>query len=523
MRVLVADPLSDAGVGELASHFDVDVRTGLPKDELIDAIGDYDAVVVRSATQLDADVLAAAGRLKVIARAGIGLDNVDVETATERGIIVCNAPRSNVISAAEHTIALLLALARDVPRAHAHLSDGRWERDAHKGVELHNKTLGVVGLGRVGQLVAQRCLAFGMKLIAYDPFITPDRAARLGATLIDDIDELCRDADVITVHLPKTDGTVGLIGEEQLRIMKPTALLMNTSRGGLVDEDALHTALAEGWIAGAGLDVFVEEPATDSPLIKLDNAVVTPHLGASTHEAQDRAGTTAADDIRRALDGELVPNAVNLPVDASVPARVQPFLPLGERLGRLFSALSETAPSDVRVEFQGKLAKEDTEALTLSVLCGLVSDGWDEPVTFVNATQVAEERGLKLSTADVHEPHELVSLVRITAGALTLAATLVGATGQERLVEAWGFDVDLHLTDHLLFLRYQDRPGVVGVVGRELGDAGVNVAAMQVARQESEGDALMVLGIDEPAPEGVLADMASTIGANKVQQVALGP
>lgn len=521
MRVLVADKLSERGVEELAEHFDVHVRTGLSKEELVEAIREYDGVVVRSSTTIDADVIAAADRLKVIARAGIGLDNVDVPAATEKGVIVCNAPQSNVISAAEHAVALLLALARKIPAAHASLTRGEWNRSAFSGTELHGKTLGVLGLGRIGALVAQRCSSFGMRLLAYDPYVSTERAARMGVELVPTIDELCRAADVVSVHLPKTPDTLGAIGEDQLRAMKPTALLVNAARGGIVDEGALHSALTEGWIAGAGLDVFDPEPKTDSPLFGLDNVVVTPHLGASTEEAQDKAGTMVAEAVRLALAGEYVPSAVNVQVSAGIPESVKPFMPLAEKLGRIFTALHAGAANELTIEYRGKLADEETQALTLSVLRGLLTDVSSEPVTFVNAPLLADERGLKVSTLTSRETADFVSLVRLRAGDVRVAGTLVGTANRERLVEVMGFDVDMEPTDHMVFFAYADRPGIVGLLGTRLGDVGVNIASMQVGRRDAGGEALIGMTLDSAIPNGVLDEIAAEIGATTARQIDL--
>lgn len=521
MRILVADKLSEVGVEELAEHFDVDVRTGLDKASLVEAIPDYDGVVVRSATTIDADVIAAGQRLKVIARAGIGLDNVDVPAATARGVVVCNAPQSNIISAAEHAMALLLSLARQVPQAHASLVGGQWKRSAFSGTELHGKVLGVAGLGRIGALVAQRCSAFGMQLRAYDPFISRERAAQMGVELVDDITELCRAADVVTVHLPKNNDTVGIIGEEQLRAMKPSALLVNTARGGIVDEAALHTALSQGWITGAALDVFDPEPKTDSPLFDLDNVVVTPHLGASTTEAQDKAGTMVAEAVRLALAGDYVPSAVNVQVAAGIPERVKPYMGLTQTIGRVVTALQPTGVSGVTLEFRGRLADEDTSALTLSALRGLLTDIASEPVTFVNAPLLADERGLEVSTVTSRETRDYVSLVRVAAGEVAVAGTLIGASDRPRLVEVWGFAVDMEPTDHMVFFRYSDRPGVVGEIGGRLGRAGVNIATMQVGRRTAGGEALIAMSVDSAIPAEAVDDIAEAIGASAARQIDL--
>lgn len=521
MRVLVADQLSEAGVAALAAEFDVDVRTGLAKSELLAAIGGYDAVVVRSATQIDADVIAAGDKLKVVARAGIGLDNVDVRAATARGVLVCNAPQSNVVSAAEHTVALLLSLARMIPQADRSLRAGAWKRSAFQGVELQGKVLGVLGLGRVGTLVAQRASAFGMRIHAYDPYVSADRAARMGVTLVDTVPELCALSDILTVHLPKTPETLGIVGEAELRAMKPSARVVNTARGGLIDEEALHRALSEGWIAGAALDVFSTEPMTDSPLFALDNVVVTPHLGASTSEAQDKAGTMVAESVVQALRGEFVPSAVNLAVGAALPDHLQPYLPLVEKLGRLFTALHVGPVPELTVEYVGRVASEDTSPLNLGALKGLLTDVVSEPVTFVNAPLLADERGLKVSTLTSASSEDYVSLVRLCAGDVRVAGTLVGPSNRERLVEAWGFGIDMEPTDHMAFFRYVDRPGIIGQIGGALGERGVNIAAMQVGRREAGGEALMAMAVDSRIAAGVVDEIAAAIGATDARTLDL--
>ena len=521
MRVLVADELSDAGVAVLAEHVDVDVRTDLPKNELVAAIGDYDGIVVRSATTVDADVIAAARNLKVIARAGIGLDNVDVPAATARGVIVCNAPQSNVISAAEHTVALLLALVRRIPEAHESLRRGEWKRSALQGVELHGKTLGLLGLGRVGALVAQRCNAFGMRLLAYDPYVSAERAARMGVELVGTVPELCAVSDVLTVHLPKSADTIGIIGSDELRAMKPTARVVNTARGGIVDEDALYIALSEQWIAGAALDVFSTEPMTDSKLFTLDNIVVTPHLGASTTEAQDKAGTMVAEAVVLALKGEFVPTAVNVQVAADVPEVVRPYMALAEKLGRLCTALREGPANEVTVEYVGRIAEEDTQAATLSALKGVLTDVVHEPVTFVNAPLLAEDRGLRVSTVASSSSQDYLSLVRVRAGDVEVAGTLLGPKNRERLVKVWGFDVDMEPADHMMFFRYVDRPGIVGQIGNVLGEAGINIASMQVGRQEAGGQALIAMAVDSAVPHDVLERIKELIGSPDARGISL--
>lgn len=519
MKVLVADSLSEAGVNALSAHFDTHVRTGLDKAELLEIIGEYHAVVVRSQTTIDADVIAAASSLQVIARAGIGLDNVDVDAATARGVLVCNAPQSNVISAAEHTVALLLALARQIPGADASLRAGEWRRSDFEGTELHDKVLGVVGLGRVGVLVAQRLMSFGMRLVAYDPFVSTERAARIGVDLVPTVTELCEIADVITVHLPKNPETVGIIGEEQLRRMKPTGLVVNTARGGIVDEKALNEALTGGWIAGAALDVYDEEPTTDSPLFKQPNTVVTPHLGASTSEAQDKAGTMVADAVRLALQGEVVPSAVNLQMGSGIPESAKPFLPLAESLGWLLAALHSGQANELSAEYLGRVAENDTQGLTLSALKGLLGGVVSEPVTYVNAPLLADERGLKVSTRTSSAAEDYVSLLRLSAGDAQVAGTLVGTTNRPRLVSVWGFAIDMELSPHMAFFRYVDRPGIVARIGAWMGDASVNIASMQVGRQAAGGDALIAMSVDSPVGDDLMRAVAEDIGASDAQGV----
>jgi len=525
VKILVADQLAEAGVAALAREHDVDVRTGLAKAELLATVGPYHAIVVRSATTIDADVIAAAGELQVIARAGVGLDNVDVEAATKSGVIVCNAPQSNTISAAEHTVALLLALARNVPQAHAALIEGRWERSRWTGTELHDKTLGVIGLGRIGTLVAQRCHAFGMRLVAYDPFVAPERAARLGIDLLPTVDEVLEQADVVTIHLPKTPETLGLIDAERLARMQPTARLINVARGGIVVEEDLARALKDGVIAGAAVDVFAAEPTTASPLFGLDNAIVTPHLGASTEEAQDKAGTQVAEFVNLALRGEFVPSAVNVqggPIDD----RIKPYLPLGEELGRLLTALSSTGLSgEVTVEYLGDLAEADGRTLGLSVLKGLLSPVCSEPVTFVNAPLLAEERGINVR--EVSDPHseDYVSVLRVTgigrdARPIRVAGTVLPGD-RERLIEVWNTPVDVEPTQHMCFFRYEDRPGIIGAVGTGFGEAGVNIAAAQVGRSEVGGEAIMALSLDDAVPDDVLDRIAVSIGASEGRAITL--
>jgi D-3-phosphoglycerate dehydrogenase len=501
-RILVTEQLAPGGLAQLrdAGH-EVDERLDLAPAQLLQAVQGAHALIIRSATKVTADVLEAAPDLVVVGRAGIGLDNVDVAAATRRGVMVVNAPQSNILSAAEQTMALLLAQARNVPQAHAALKMGKWERAKWEGIELHGKVLGVVGLGRVGALVAQRALAFGMRLVAYDPYVSAERAKQMGVELMT-LDELVRVADFITIHLPKTPETIGLIGKDFLNRAKPSLRIINTARGGIVDEDALAIAIREGRIAGAGLDVFVEEPCTSSPLFELDSVVVTPHLGASTREAQDKAGDTIAEQVLLALAGDFVPYAVN--VSASEASEtVRPFLPLAERLGSLFASLNEGVPSAFEAAYQGQLADYDTRILTLSVLKGLLGAGSDEPVSYVNAPQLAEERGIDVRESSTKHTQDYVNLITLRGGGHSLAGTLAGLRAEARIVMIDDHMVEVPPARHMLVVRNDDRPGVIGRVGTILGiDAGINISDMDVGRTTEGDGAIMVLAVDElPAPD----------------------
>ena len=519
MRVLVTEKIAERGLERLrdAGH-DVDVREGLSPEELLDAVVGAHALIIRSATKVTAEVLAAGRDLVVVGRAGIGLDNVDVAAATERGVMVVNAPQSNTLSAAEHTMALLLAQARNVPQAHAALIAGRWERSRWEGVELSDKTLGIIGLGRIGKLVAQRALAFGMRLIAYDPFVSAERARQLSVELVT-LEDLMARADFVTLHLAKTPETVGLIGRELLSKAKPSLRLVNVARGGIVDEDALAEALREGKIAGAALDVFAEEPTTESPLFELDNVVVTPHLGASTAEAQDKAGATIAEMVGLALAGDFVPYAVNVSA-AEASETVRPYLPLAERLGRIFAGLAEQVSGAVEIEYQGHIAEYDTRILTLSVLKGFFSVTSGEPVSYVNAPQVAEEQGLEVRPTSTTTARDYVNLITIRAGDHSLAGTLVGLKGVPSIVMIDDHTVDVPPSEHLLVVRNADQPGMIGKVGTIVGEAGVNIDDMAVGSSPEGEKALMVLATDSAVPQEVVEQLRATDGVVSVAAVS---
>jgi D-3-phosphoglycerate dehydrogenase len=506
---------------------EVDEKVGLSPEELREIIGGYDALIVRSATKVDAALIERAENLKVIGRAGIGLDNVDVEAATRHGILVVNAPQSNVLSAAEHTMALLLAQARNIPQAHQALVGGAWEREKWSGIELHGKTLGIVGLGRVGTLVAQRASAFGMRLVAYDPYVAPARAQQMGVDLVETVADVIRRADFITIHLPKTPETVGIIGTEELALARPGARIVNTARGGLIDEAALVNALETGQIAGAAIDVFDGEPVTEHALFKFPNVVVTPHLGASTIEAQDKAGVTIAEQILLAARGEFVPFAVNVDVGADIPEAVRPYLQLAERLGRIAVVLTGSGIESLRFEYHGGIAEHDTRALTLSGLKGAFSAVIHEPVTFVNAPLLAKERGISVEESKSSESVDFVNLVEVRAESqgqtVSVAGVLAAKRDTQRLVRVYGYDLDMTFAPIMAFFRYEDRPGVVGVVGSLLGEAGVNIANMQVARHDQGGEALMGLAVDSAIPEDVLGEIAKKAALRDARLIVLDP
>jgi D-3-phosphoglycerate dehydrogenase len=523
--VLIAEELSPATVAALGPDFEIRSCNGADRAELLAAIVDADALLVRSATKVDAEALAAAPRLKVVARAGVGLDNVDVRAATQAGVMVVNAPTSNIVSAAELAVALMLAAARHVSPAHNALKNGEWKRSRYTGIELYEKTVGIVGLGRIGVLVAQRLSAFGMKVIAYDPYVQAGRAAQMGVRLVD-LDTLLAESDFMSVHLPKTPETVGLIGDEQLHRAKPSLVLVNAARGGIVDEAALFSALKEGRIAAAGLDVFAKEPCTDSPLFELENVVATPHLGASTDEAQEKAGIAVARSVRLALSGELVPDAVN--VQGGVIAEdVRPGIPLTEKLGRIFTGIAGEVAQSIDVEVRGEITDYDVKVLELAALKGVFADIVEEQVSYVNAPLLAAERGCAVRlVADAESPdHRNLITIRGTladSSQVSVSGTLIGIHQKERLVEVNGFDVDLEPTDHLAFFVYEDRPGMVGTVGGILGGAGVNIAGMQVSRDAKGGSALVALSVDTAIPADALAEIQSAIDAGFVRAVNLG-
>jgi D-3-phosphoglycerate dehydrogenase / 2-oxoglutarate reductase len=523
--VLIAEELSPATLEALGPDFEVRNCDGANRAELLEALGKgVDAVLIRSATKMDAEAIAAAKGLRVIARAGVGLDNVDIPASTAAGVMVVNAPTSNIVSAAELAIALLLASARFVSPAHAALRNGKWARSKYTGAELFEKTLGIVGFGRIGQLVAHRMQAFGMNIIAYDPYLQPAKAAQLNVELVE-LDELLKRSDFITIHLPKTKETANLIGEEALKKVKPEVRIINAARGGVLDETALYNAIKEGRVAGAGLDVYATEPCTDSPLFELDQVVATPHLGASTDEAQERAGIAVAVSVRKALGGELVPDAVNVKGGA-IHDEIRPSLPLVEKMAQIGTALAGELPVSMEITVMGDISVHDSSVLAISALKGALLAAGSEDVTYVNAPGLAADRGVTSNVSTTPESNEYRSMISLhlalsNGKSIKVDGTLMGIRKVEKIIAIDAFDLDLPPTENMLFLRYADRPGVVGAVGNALGAAKINIAGMQVARQAQGGSALMAITVDSTVTESVAASVAKEIGADLVRSVSL--
>jgi len=522
--VLIADKLAESTVAALGDDIEVRWVDGPDREKLLAAVPEADALLVRSATTVDAEVLGAAPKLKIVARAGVGLDNVDVDAATERGVLVVNAPTSNIHSAAEHALALLLAAARQVTAADASLRAHTWTRSSFSGTEIFGKTVGVVGLGRIGQLVAQRLAAFGAHIVAYDPYVSAARAAQLGIELLS-LDELLGRSDFISVHLPKTPETAGLIDKDALAKTKPGVIIVNAARGGLVDEAALAEAVTSGHVRAAGIDVFTTEPCTDSPLFDLPQVVVTPHLGASTEEAQDRAGTDVAASVKLALAGEFVPDAVNVG-GGVVSEEVSPWLDLVRKLGLLAGALSEELPTSLSVQVRGELAAEDVQVLRLSALRGLFSAVIEDQVTFVNAPAIAEERGVAadISTATESPNHRSVVDVRAVASdgsVVNVAGALSGPQQVEKIVQINGRNFDLRAQGINLVINYADQPGALGKIGTLLGTAGVNIQAAQLSEDAEGPAATILLRLDRDVPADVRSEIRSAVAANKLEVVDL--
>jgi D-3-phosphoglycerate dehydrogenase / 2-oxoglutarate reductase len=526
VKVLVKEKIADSGVALLQENFDVDLGLEMSDEELAEAIGAYDAILIRSATKLTAELIERAENLKVIGRAGTGVDNVDIAAATRRGIVVANAPESNSVAAAEHTLALALALFRNIPQAHGALVEGRWDRARFKGAELYGKTIGIVGFGRIGQLVAKRAQAFEMEVIAFDKFVSAERFRELGVHGAGGLEELFERADVVTVHVPKTPETIDLIDAGAIAAMKDGVRIVNCARGELVDLDALTAGLESGKVAGAALDVFPAEPFTEHPIFARSDVVVTPHLGASTAEAQDRAGIVTAEQVTAALTDGVVTNAVNIAaVRPEEMEALAPFVPLCEKLGRLAEGIGQGPVDRVSVEFRGKLAAHDTRLLGIAVLVGILSGHTEEPVNLVNAPQMAEERGIELVETKESSSEDFTELVtvRLRSGdeEVEVAGTAVGPRNEPYLVSVWGESFYLPFAEHLAVFRYADRPGMIGRVGTVFGEEGVNIVSAAVGAEEDGERAVMALTTDAAVNEGTIARILELDGFSVGRSVDL--
>jgi D-3-phosphoglycerate dehydrogenase / 2-oxoglutarate reductase len=520
--VLIAEELSPATVEALGPDFEIVNVDGTDRPALLKALAAADAILVRSATQVDAEAIAAAPKLKVVARAGVGLDNVDIKAATNAGVMVVNAPTSNVISAAELAIGHLFSLARFIPDANASLKAGEWKRSKYTGVELYEKTIGIIGLGRIGTLVAQRLAGFGANLIGYDPYVTPARAEQIGVTLAT-LDEVVAQSDFITIHIPKTPETTGMISTEQFAKAKPNLRIVNCSRGGIIDEAALYEALKSKQIAGAGLDVFVNEPPTGSPLLELDNIVVTPHLGASTDEAQEKAGISVAKSVRLALAGDLVPDAVNV-AGGNIDSSVKPGIALMENMGQVLFAISGGNVAAIDVEVRGEIAVHDVSVLKLAGLKGFFQNAVTEQVSYVNAPLLAEQRGVEVRlTVDSHsDEYRNVTAIKATladGSTASVSGTVIGPKLHQKIVAISGYEVELAMAENMVLMVYGDRPGIVAIYGKAFAEAGINIAAMQIARQQKGGKALSVITVDSPVEAAVLEQVRVAIEAEKMTAI----
>jgi D-3-phosphoglycerate dehydrogenase / 2-oxoglutarate reductase len=520
-RVLVREPIAAAGVDLLRSRFDVDVDFD---SDLAEKIGDYDGIVIRSATKLGADLIERAAKLRVIGRAGVGVDNVDVDAATRRGIVVANAPESTVVAAAEHTVGLLVALSRNIPQAHAELKHGRWERSAYSGVELADKTLGVLGFGRIGQQVARRARGLGMRVVAFDPFVASERFRELGVERAAAPEDVLGEAHFLTLHLPLTDETRGFVDADALARMRHGVRIVNAARGELVDEEALLDALRSGKVAGAALDVFSSEPYA-GPLLELDNVVVTPHLAASTEEAQDRAGVIVAEQVTAALEGGLVTNAVNIPsIGAEDLEVLGPFIPLAAKLGRLAMELASGRAERMTLTYYGTLSDYDTRLLTVAALNGAFQGRVDQVVNYVNAPVVAAELGIEVAEERRRTSRDFTNLIRVAVSngeEVRVAGTTIGREHRRWLVSALGFELEMELAPLLAFFRYDDVPGVIGRVGTLFGEASVNIANMAVSRTRRGEKALMALSLDTPAPPELVGRLGAE-GFDDAYFISLG-
>lgn len=520
-RLLISERIADQGVELLKKEFDVDYLDGISREEILKTIGQYDGLIVRSVTQVDEELVSYGTRLRAVGRAGNGIDNIDVDACTRKGIIVANTPDSNTISAAEQTIGLLLSSIRKIPQATAFLKAGKWDRKPFRGAELHSKTVGIVGLGRIGSMVAERLNSFGMKVIAYDPYIHDERFERFRAEKRNTLEELVREADFITVHTPRNEETMGMIGEKEFAIAKDGVRVVNCARGGIINEKALYKALKSGKCASAGLDVFEEEPAKNNPLFELDNVVVTPHLGADTNEAQERVGINIAEQIVKALRGELVPNVVNLPTILRQDLEfLKPFIELGEAMGSFYNQLEKNAADRIEIIYSGELANMENELLTIAILKGLLKPVLAEKVNYVNARLLAEERGIKVFEKKGKQEKGYINLIRVKIYNhefnLELAGTLTSA-GEPTIVEFNGYETDILTAGSVIIAENEDRPRVIGPFTTAIGDEGLNIAMMRVARKVKGHIALMVVNVDGEVSDATLNKLRNMDGISSVK------
>ncbi len=525
MKVIVTERIAQAGIDILKEKVQVDVKLGIGRDELLNAIGDYHGIVVRSATRVDAELFKRAKNLKVVGRAGNGIDNIDLNAATAAGVIVLNTPESNSVSAAEHTIGMMLASCRNTCNANQYIKSGKWDRNRFKGNELQGKTIGIIGLGRIGALVATRLLAFNTKVIAYDPYIPDNKFKALGVQKMIKLEELLKEADIITIHTPKTEETMGMLGENEIGLMKHGIRLVNCARGGLIDEGALYRALKSGKVASAALDVFEQEPCPDNPLFELDNTVVTPHLGADTFEAQDKVGINIAKQVLDALEGKFVTNAVNMP---SLPDRdmdhLKPYMLLAEKLGGLYYQLEKRPINRVEIKYRGGIAGYKTGPLTLAYLKGLLEPVVKERVNYVNAKLLAKDRGIDILEGLDSSSSEYTDLIQVRVsngnGAFTMAGTLFGML-EPRIVELNGYKIDMEPAPFMLLVRNEDKPGVIGSIGTIMGKSDINIATMRVSRNSRGGKALMVINVDGIVPRDIIDMVKDVDGITDVNFIKL--
>jgi len=525
IKVLVKEKIAQSGIDLLKEEFDVDVRLEMGADELKEEIGKYDALIIRSATKVTEDILTNAANLKIVGRAGIGVDNVDIAAATKRGIIVANAPRSNMISAAEHTMALLMALSRHIPQANASLKACKWERSKFKGTEVNGKSIGIIGMGRIGTLVAGIAKGLEMKIIGFDPYVSKERFTQMGVEQAE-LDDLLRKADFITVHLPKTPETMGMFGEREFGLMKNGVRLVNAARGGIFQEEALINALKSGKVAGVAIDVFAQEPCTSSPLFDFEQVIVTPHLGASTTEAQDKAGTMIAEQVKAALNGEFVSNAVNItPVPAEVREMLQPYMPLCEDLGKALMQMVTGQLEALEIEYTGQISEYDNKLLTVAIIKGAFESFVDEPVNYVNAPSLAEERGITIKETKMAAVKDYVNLITVKSVSsneeVLIAGTLIGKKKTPHFVKMFEYNIDMIPTKYMAFFRYEDKPGMIGKVGTILGRENINIASMQVGRKKIRGQAVMGVNIDGSIPDALLEEIKDQAGIDYAQAIEL--